>query len=83
MRTAWAIRSCTTSKSILGQRWLPAAWAMSIGALTAEGKVLPTEVSLTSTPGFEDAHVLAVGADALATWKLLTEAAPDDAARRS
>jgi hypothetical protein len=56
---------------------------MSIGALTAEGKVLPTEVSLTRTPGFEDAHVLAVGADALATWKLLTEAAPDDAARRS
>jgi hypothetical protein len=38
--------------------------------------VLPYEVSVTRNPAFADALVLGVGADALATWEILTEAAP-------
>lgn len=49
---------------------------MSIGALIKGDAVLPVEVSLTRTPAFEDAGVLAVGGDALATFELLTKAAP-------
>jgi hypothetical protein len=63
--------------SILSQRWLPAAWGMSIGAHVTEDTVLPYEVSVTRNPAFEDALVLGVGADALATWEILTEAASD------
>jgi hypothetical protein len=51
--------------SILSQRWLPAAWGMSIGAHLTEDTVLPYEVSVTRNPAFEDALVLGVGADAL------------------
>jgi hypothetical protein len=60
--------------SILRQRWLPAAWATSVGAYLTEDAVLPYELSLTRRPAFEDARVLAVGVDALATWELVTEA---------
>jgi hypothetical protein len=60
-------------QSILAQLWLPAVWGMSIGAHLAEGMVLPYEVSLTRKPALADARVLAVGADALATWEMLTE----------
>jgi hypothetical protein len=60
--------------SILHQKWLPAVWGMSVGAYLTEDAVLPYEVSLTRRPAFDDARVLAVGADALATWELLTEA---------
>jgi hypothetical protein len=54
---------------------LPAAWEMRIGGLRPAGKVLLEEVSLTRTPAFEDARALSVGAEALATFELLTEAA--------
>jgi hypothetical protein len=60
--------------AILRKRWLPAVWGFSIGGLTAEGKVLIEEVSLTRNPAHPDARVLAIGADALSTWELLSEA---------
>jgi hypothetical protein len=63
--------------SILRQRWLPAAWGMSIGCRVAENAVLPHEVSLTKRSAFADTRLLAVGADAMSTFELLAEAAPD------
>jgi hypothetical protein len=36
--------------------------------------MLPYEISLARTPAFEDALVLAAGADAMSTWELLSEA---------
>ncbi len=76
----WGVSLLHDITSILHQKWLPAVWGMSVGAYLTEDAVLPHEVSLTRRPAFEDARVLAVGADALSTWELLTEAAPDDAA---
>jgi len=61
--------------SVLSQRWLPAAWGMSIGAYATEDTVVPVEISLTRNPAFADVRVLAVGADALAAFELLSEAA--------
>jgi hypothetical protein len=53
---------------------LPAArgQGMSIGALI-KGDGVRSEVSLKMRPGESDALVLEVGADAVATWELLTE----------
>jgi hypothetical protein len=51
---------------------------MSIGALVKDDTVLPIEVSLTRTPAYEDAR--SGPAEALATFEMLTEVAPDDAA---
>ena len=64
-------------RSILSQRWLPAAWGMSIGTWVTEDAVVPYEVSLTRKPCYGDAVVLGLGADALATWELLTELSPN------
>jgi hypothetical protein len=70
-------------QSILSQRWLPAAWGVSIGYRAADnGAVLPHEVSLTKRPAFADARVLGAGEDALNTWELLTEMAPNVQQRR-
>jgi hypothetical protein len=62
-------------KSILSQRWLPAAWGFSIAVYPAEdmSMVVPFELSLTKRPAFEDARILAVGDEALEVWSLLTE----------
>jgi hypothetical protein len=70
--------------SILRQLWMPAGWGMSLGAWVTEDidAAMPYEVSVTRHPAFEDALVLAVGADALNVWELLTETAPDDMAPR-
>ena len=46
----------------LRQRWLPAAWGMSIGALIKGDAVLPSEVSLKMRPAYSDALVLGVWA---------------------
>jgi hypothetical protein len=64
-------------RSVLSQRWLPAAWGMSIGALVKDGAVLPIKVSLTRTPAYEDALLLGIGADALTTWEMLTDISPN------
>jgi hypothetical protein len=70
----------TDIRSILSQRWLPAAWGMSVGAWVEEGTVVPYEVSLTRKPAFESARVLAAGPQALDTWELLTGSPYDTAA---
>jgi hypothetical protein len=52
-------------------------WGLSVGGYGVEyggaiEQVLPREISLTTDPAWPDALVLAVGADALRTWELLT-----------
>jgi hypothetical protein len=79
----WGDRILADIDSILRQRWLPAVWGFSIGGLTAEGKVLIEEVSLTCNPAHPDARVLAIGADALSTWELLSEAPRSGASDRA
>jgi hypothetical protein len=79
----WGDRILADIDSILRQRWLPAVWGFSIGGLTAEGKVLIEEVSLTRNPAHPDARVLAIGADALSTWELLSEAPRSGASDRA
>jgi hypothetical protein len=59
--------------SILRQQWLPSGWGMSLGANTLDGVTMPFEVSVTRSPGFSDARILAVGARALSTWRFLSE----------
>jgi hypothetical protein len=57
--------------AMTSQRWLPPNWAMSIGARYTEDLIMPYEVSITQSPAFEDARILAVGPEALSTWELL------------
>jgi hypothetical protein len=53
-------------------------WGFSVHAAILDGdhsnvrEAWPTELSLTTKPAFEDALVLASGADALRVWELLT-----------
>jgi hypothetical protein len=61
--------------AMTSQRWLPASWGMSIGARYTEDMIVPYEVSITQSPGFEDARILGVGPEALSTWELLTGSA--------
>jgi hypothetical protein len=61
--------------AIASQQWLPQAWALSIGAHIGEGTVLPYEISLTQSPADHDAKILAVGAEAITTFELLSEVA--------
>jgi hypothetical protein len=69
----WGDSVLADIKSILSQRWLPAAWAMSIAVYPAEDMAVPFELSLTKRPAFEDAKILGVGDEALEVWSLLTE----------
>jgi hypothetical protein len=56
-----------------GPGWLP-SYGLSLGARVLPGETaLPFELSLTLSPGFADARVFGVGAQALATWEMLTE----------
>jgi len=59
---------------MLRQTWLPAGWGMSLGANQLDDVVIPFEVSVTRSPGFEDAVILDVGEDAITTWEPLTGA---------
>jgi hypothetical protein len=62
-------------RSILSQRWLPAAWGLSIAVYPAEDMsfVVPFELSLTKRPSFEDCRILGVGGNAIDLWHDLTE----------
>jgi hypothetical protein len=56
-------------------------WSFSVGALwDGEDQVILQEISLTRTPGFRDAKVLAVGESAVETFELLTEKKAAEAA---
>jgi hypothetical protein len=56
----------------LSQRFLPAGWGLSIAAHVHEEFILPFEVSVTRSPAFQDARVLAVGPESLEVYELLT-----------
>lgn len=49
------------------------SWGMSVGGWVCDGKTLIDEVSLSQSPAFEDAKVIAVGEGALRTWDLLRD----------
>jgi hypothetical protein len=49
-------------------------WSFSVGALwDGEDQVILREISLTKSPAYVDARLLAVGKEALETFELLTE----------
>jgi hypothetical protein len=70
----WGDAALRDIKSILSQRWLPAAWGFSIAVYPAEdmSMVVPYELSLTKRPSFEDARVLGTGDEALEFWSIAT-----------
>jgi hypothetical protein len=70
----WGDSALRDIKSILSQRWLPAAWGFSIAVYPAEdgSMVVPFELSLTKRPSFEDARVLGTGDEALEFWSIAT-----------
>jgi hypothetical protein len=53
-------------------------WSFSVGGWRDPdtGLIVLNEISLTKTPAYVDARVLAVGAEAVETWELLTEKRP-------
>jgi hypothetical protein len=55
--------------------WAERRWALSVGGWEYDGHhghlVLPRELSLTQTPAYPDALILAVGADAARVFELL------------
>jgi hypothetical protein len=71
----WGDSALADIKSILSQRYLPAAWGLSIAVYPAEDMsfVVPFELSLTKRPSFEDCKILGVGCDAIDLWHDLTE----------
>jgi hypothetical protein len=74
----------------MGAPQLPSAAALAARGLRnvnrrlIKGDVVQlSDVSLSMQPAKSDALVWCVGADAVAIWELLTEAAPDDAMART
>jgi hypothetical protein len=59
--------------SMINMSYLPPGWAFSIGANCVDDMVVPFEISVTQSPAFPDAKILAVGPDAIDAWTLLTE----------
>jgi hypothetical protein len=59
---------------VLSTRAIPAAWGFSIAVYPAEdgSLVVPSELSLTKRPSFEDARVLGTGDEALEFWSIAT-----------
>jgi hypothetical protein len=61
-------------KKSLSFEYFDPTWSFSVGALwDGEDQAIVREISLTRSPAYRDARVLAVGEDAIETFNLLTE----------
>jgi hypothetical protein len=55
-----------------GHQYLPSCWGLSLGVTYTDELAWPYEVSICHEPAHEDAKILAVGAEAVRTWELLS-----------